>query len=204
MPGWLSILLGCVGLVGFYLALGWLMRRQQAMFAGTADKWFAELGGRGWRVTRGETTQEFTLENTLRGVPVSYAQKYVPTGAGDDEKWAISALASAAIPVSVGDLTVQSEGVLDRVAKMLGGQDIALDDQEFDAAFRTRCTDPEIARRTLTKAARQALLKARARLGDALYLRDGKVCWNGTSATPGMDIEQLAELLANTANMLGR
>jgi hypothetical protein len=67
-------------------------------------------------------------------------------------------VAALAMPVALPWVHIMPEGLWDRAAKLLGGQDIEVESEEFNRAFRVRTTDPRFAYDLLNPRTIEALI----------------------------------------------
>ena len=64
------------------------------------------------------------------------------------------------MPCALPELHVGPEGVFSRLGKVMGMQDIELESEDFNRAFRVRCPNPKLATDVLTPRTMEALLAA--------------------------------------------
>jgi hypothetical protein len=84
-----------------------------------------------------------------------------------DDAWDVSAFLAAALarpaaPLK-GHVEVSREGILSRIAKMLGAQDIVIGEQAFDRAYVVKATDESTARALLTPLVTREMLALEAK-----------------------------------------
>lgn len=81
---------------------------------------------------------------------------------------------SVQIAADVGDLSLSREGMLDKLGKVFGGQDIQVGESTFDSTFLVRGSSESRVRELLGPTVRQALIDATQRYG-SLHVAGGAV-----------------------------
>jgi hypothetical protein len=140
------------------------------------------------------------LEGGQKGINVRFWQHEEEDGAWDGDGDApppakIVSEAAVSIPADVGDLLLVREGPR---AKLAGGQDIRLNDTQFDTAFVVRHSNPKRVFQILTPPVRDVLIAAQQKLPD-LAVSDGMVRLRGEGTTDVRRVDLVLTTLIGVA-----
>jgi len=169
----------------------------------------AELAGfaREQGLTLSGDYPELELSGRFQGVTVSLSNGYQETEETDSDgnsrtERRLVAQAWAEPAAELGDLRVYREGLLSKLGKALGGQDVQLGNPDFDKAFMVKASNPAGVPRLLGAGAQRALLEA-IKQEKQIEIRDGVVRWEGTGVTQPARAQRLLTLLTRVAGSLG-
>jgi hypothetical protein len=123
----------------------------------------------------------------------SFTYRFV-TGGGKDRTTHLYHVVALALPSFLSTLTLTQEGVGARLAKLVGGQDLQFESEDFNRAWRVECATPKYAYDVITPRVMERMLRPDAvGLGIRIEGTD-VVCW-----APG---EQSLEALAPRLDLL--
>lgn len=134
------------------------------------------------------------LEGGDKGINVRFWQEVKTGDGGDDGETTAQVVSEAAvsIPAEIGDLSLAREGFFAKFGRVFGGQDIKLNDTQFDTAFIVKHSNSKRVFQILTPPVRDALIAAQQKLPD-LEVSDGMVRLRGAGST---DIQRVDFVLS--------
>jgi hypothetical protein len=144
-------------------------------------------------------SDEPRVDGTFEGVSIGFELKLVP------REWGMTAVAIPLSPVPV-NVELSREGVLARIAKFFGAQDVVVGDEEFDRTYLIKATDEAKGRALLDAKVRKEILA----LGIAsLAYDDGSVADHKAMVVVSVprilqkpeEIDRLLELLVALAKL---
>jgi hypothetical protein len=160
--------------------LSWLYARhvrRRAMSRATVVQQWADKQGWQYSVSEDHWTQRWpdrpfnidaykVASNVVMGSygpysAVAFDYTYVETkGVGDGQRSVtrMFGVVALAMPVPLPWVHIEPEGLWDRASKLLGGQDIDVESEAFNRAFRVRTSDPRFAYDLLNPRTIEALL----------------------------------------------
>ena len=147
-------------------------RRRVAALARYAESrgWGFEAADKAWTgIAEGEPFGEgwgwkarYVMRGSYAGLPsVVFAYRWV-TRSGNSRVTHRAGVYAVALPVDLPWVHIRSERFSDTAAHLFGGQDIELESEEFNLAFRVRGGDERFAYDLLNPRTMEALLAARA------------------------------------------
>lgn len=213
-----GLLVAVVGVLaaGVLYGLHRLEQRRRAMWAAAAahhgwtyephddryaDRWSGTPFGRG----RSREAAD-VVTGTHRGRPMTaFSYSYeTESAAGPDGRRTTTthryAVVALAMPAFLPGLELTREGVLQRVARLVGLSDLDLESEAFNRRFRLTAEDPRTATAVLTPRTMERLLAAP---GDLAYRVEGAdlLCWTDGSALPE-DVGVRADVLADVLDLV--
>lgn len=195
------VVLGIVGMVLVMVAAWWFGQQREKRlrafaaqigwtYVGTdptlRDRWKGTPFGTG----SGRRVSEVLVGRYADRPAVSFAYRYT-TGSGDDRQTHTFHVVALSLPAWLPGLQLTPQGLGARIVTALGGQDIELESEDFNRAWRVEARDAKFASDVLHPRTMERLLRADAR-GLNLRLEGGDVlCWDAGSP----DLDTLAARL---------
>ena len=146
-------------------------RRRAALGAYAAHRgWSFEAGDDAWAyIAEGEPfgeghgrTARYVMRGPYAGLTsVVFDYKWV-TGTGNQRRTHRAGVYAVGLPAGLPWVHIRSEHMLDKAARLFGGQDIDLESEEFNRAFRVQAGDERFAYDLLNARTMEALLPAQA------------------------------------------
>ncbi len=169
-------------LSGLAASKGWTYSRQDPY--GLPSRWDGTPFDSGYA-----RRAEHVLTGEIRGRPlVAFDYQYKEDSAGSDGKRHTSTyqfgVCVVRMPGVLPEVHVSPEGFLSRVGKAFGGQDIELESEDFNRAYRVRCDHPKLASDVLHPRTMEMLLRCDPRLQFRFWGHD-VICWGNGRQSPG-------------------
>lgn len=145
---------------------------------------------------------DISMHGALDGSPFSLRQWRTGSGKHVHHHLHVS------VPLSghFGDLSVTPEGLMAKLGKVFGGQDIQIGDSTFDGAFIVKCSQPEQAANLLPPPARDALHSASRNMPGSgeVGLYEGALHFRREGWTTPTELQEVTSRLSNVARSFER
>jgi Protein of unknown function (DUF3137) len=162
---------GVAAIVAWYVRRQWERQRQAALaryaasrgwsFVAENDVWAGIAGGEPFGEGHDQDAW-YVMRGHYGGLPsVVFDYRWV-TGSGRDRTSHRAGAYAIGLPVALPWVHIRAERFMDMAARLVGGQDIELESEEFNRAFRVRAADVRLAYDLLNARTMEALLDAQA------------------------------------------